>query len=413
MVNPDILPDYYRLKATVLNWLKTMKVPGNEFEYKFSPGTGSSLFTTCFALYILDLFRETDKLTSKKKVNWANYINSFQREEDGLFYPDPIYHPDKERAVFQVSCFCISALCIIDAAPRYRLAIVDRWITKSSVEEYLLQGKCHLGKRGSGNKAMFQAIFLTYEYERTNDERLLKSINNWFDFHDSYQNKFGFWGTGSNGNLYGGLQNAFHQFIVYDYWNRKYCHLEKVAQTAILLQDRDGFFSNLPGGSTCKDYDSIYFLLSFCSNYSLNGIEKTLEKVIEAILSRWNLDGGFCENTLRPFKADSIHKLISFTLSGKNNKIRITRGKHVLQEIIKPKEFKIRNWVKEPQLWGESTLWDTWFHCLSIADIACFVDKGNYECYRFHKNIGIGTNSNKEIIQLRPHRNTSGKVISL
>jgi hypothetical protein len=396
------LPDFYELKSTVLGWLNSLRVCKSGFEYRFSQSTGSSLFTTCFALYILDLFHETDSLTLKEKEEWANYINTFQCEEDGLFYPNPLYHPDKERDVFQATCFCLSALSILESEPKYRISIVNNWRNKENVEQYLKERGCHLGKGGSGNKAMFQAIFLTHEFERGKESDLLESINTWFDFHNRYQNSFGFWGKGRQGQFYKGLQNALHQFVIYEYWNRAYPRIEKVAHTALKLNDQEGFFSHLPGGDSCKEYDALHFLLYFYQDKS-NLIEPVLEKATRAIKTRWNEDGGFCENPTRPFKSDYV-RLIAFIFNAKSNDIRINRGINVFRELIKPQKNNTRKWIKESQPWGESTLWDTWFRCLSIAEVSVFIDNNNYKKYRFHKHIGLGFNQNqKKELALNPN----------
>lgn len=393
-----ILPDFYELKLTVLKWLESLRICNSGFDYKFSLNTSSSLFTTCFALYILDLFQETDKLSVEEKKEWANYINTFQNEKDGLYYPNPSYHPDKEREVFQASCFCLSALSILDSKPKYRIFIVDQWRTRDNVKQYLKERGCHLGNSGSGNKAMFQAILITHEYEKLKDHELLESIKTWFDFHESCQNNLGFWGKGRQGQLYRGLQNAFHQFVIYEYWNRDYPHLEQVAQTALKLNDQEGFFSHLPGGDSCKEYDALHFLLYY---YHCNStiIEPVLKKVIGAIKTRWNEDGGFCENSTRPFKSNYI-RLMAFIINAQNNEIRITRGINVLKEMIRPMKYNTRKWIKEPQPWGESTLWDTWFRCLSIAEVSCFINNNYYLKYRFHKHIGIGGHRKYQIISV-------------
>ena len=51
----------------------------------------------------------------------------------------------------------------------------------NDVNTYLYERGCHIGNSGSGNKAMFLGIFLTYEYERTGRKDLLDKINAWFD----------------------------------------------------------------------------------------------------------------------------------------------------------------------------------------------------------------------------------------
>jgi hypothetical protein len=391
MENRTSIPVFPVLKSRVINWLNSMKAVEGGFDYNFSPTSGSSLFTSCFALYILDLFRETCMISEEEKLGWAKYINSFQRKEDGLFYPRPIFHPDKERAVFQATSFCLSALKMLGYGPRYPLSIVNKWRKKESVEDYLLQRGCHLGAGGSGNKAMFQAIFLTHEYERKKDPELLNSINVWFDFHNRHQNHNGYWGNGSRGQLYKGMQNAFHQYVVYEYWDREYPRLDIITHAVLKLQDKKGFFSDLPGGSSCKDYDSLHFLLSGHHDGKVIA-EGALINAIEAIKTRWNKDGGFCENPVRPYGAKTFPGLLYFIITGKNHEIRVTRAKEVAREIIKPKKYKSRNWVETPHPWAESTLWDTWFCCMSIAEVLCHFTSDNFEKFKFPDHIGIGYN---------------------
>lgn len=85
MNKPQKFQDYLFLRSRILQWKKSMRISPDRFEYRFSQNSGSSTFTRCFALFILDLFKETDSLCDE--------------EEDGLFYPD------KEAAVFLASCF--------------------------------------------------------------------------------------------------------------------------------------------------------------------------------------------------------------------------------------------------------------------------------------------------------------------
>ncbi len=394
---PASFPEHSDLKAKVIDWTWEMRI-NSSYEFKFSPTSGSSIFASCFALYILDLFKETDNLSREEKDNWTDYINSFQNEKDGLFYPDPILHPDKERAVFQLTCFCLSALDILGSAPKNRLSIVDKWKTEAETRDYLFARKVHLGKGGSGNKAMFQAIMLTHEYEKTKDEKLLIGMNTWFDFHDQYQNNYGYWGVASKRSLYSGVQNAFHQFVIYDYWKRNYSNIDFVAKTAVRLQDRAGFFAPVSGGGACKDYDAIHYLLASQKTANSAKGKIALKKALRAVNKCWNQDGGFCENIYRPLQSYKILHYFVLASSGYDWSIWLTRLKHIAKDLIRKQEKKSRKWVPENQSWNESTLWDTWFRSLSIAEILCFFNPENYDKYRFHKHIGIGyksTSNNK------------------
>jgi hypothetical protein len=381
-------PDYDELRIRVLDWLETLKVVGREFDYRFSLTSGYSLFTTCFALFILDLFRQTDTFSKTEKKNWAAYINSHQKEEDGLFYPNPILHPDKERAVFQASCFCLSALSILDEKPNYRLSVVDRWKSAEAVKTYLIEREAHLGKGGSGNKAMFQAIFLTHEYEKTRDVALRNAIEAWFCFHERYQNRIGFWEKGA---LYAGLQNGFHQYMIYEYWNREFPKLDKVIKIAINLQNYEGFFAPYLGGSACYDQDALHVILSSPEIIKKRKIPvEFFEKTINGINKCWNSDGGFCENAIKPYNLHHTSYIVTHIFDGKGIFLKFERMKAHIKEVIRKKKYHERKWVNEGQLWDESTLWDTWFRSLSLVEVGFLMDKKVKNNFRFHKHIGIG-----------------------
>jgi len=380
------------IREPVLKWLETLRIDGSRFRYRFSKTSGDSLFTTCFALFILDLFKETDNLSDREKSAWADYIKRFQREEDGLFYPDPVYHPDKERAIFQATCFCLSALSILGEKPKYRLSVVDSWKTNESVEKYLMDRGCHLGYSGSGNKAMFQAIFLTHAYENTGDERLLEAMEDWFAFHNGHQNRRGFWGRGERGRLYAGLQNAFHQYVIYEYWERAYPRIETVAETVLRLQDREGYFAPTPGGDSCKDYDSIHMVLSHPGiGFQIRNKDR-LEKSVLAIMKCRNTDGGFCDKN-KYGRIYNIPYVLLYLLRDTPRDIRRVRSEKIMKSILKRKYQNDRRWVKEKQPFQESTLWDTWFRCLTLAELDCALSNNGFDGFRFHTHIGLGYNA--------------------
>lgn len=381
----------YEIRKTVLKWLDTLRVGGSRVRYRFSRTSGDSLFTTCFALFILDLFKETDNLSETEKKEWADYIKSFQREKDGLFYPDPVYHPDKERAIFQVTCFCLSALSILGEKPKYRLSVVDSWKTIEGVEKYLIERGSHLGHSGSGNKAMFQAILLTHEYENTGDKSLLDAMEAWFAFHNGHQNRNGFWGRGERGRFFAGLQNAFHQFVIYEYWGRKYPRIETVAETILRLQDREGFYAPTPGGDSCKDYDSIHMLLSYPGFVFKISKRERLERSVRAIMQCRNTDGGFCDR-YKYRRIYNIPFLLSHLFRETSRDIRKIRAEKIIKSILKRKYQNDRKWAKEKQSFHESTLWDTWFRCLSLAELYCALSNNGHEEFRFHTHIGLGYN---------------------
>lgn len=381
------------IAGSVIDWLETMKA--SPTEYRMSEGAEATIFTSCFALFILDLFRETDNFTDEEKERWISHIQSCQDEKSGYFKPQTSLHKDQERSWHQLTCFCLSALGILDSEPRFPLRFLERWPTADEVRRYLSEQGCHEGKGGSGNKAMFLGIFLTYEYERTGEENYRSGIDAWFDSHDEHQNSSGFWGNDRQSRYIHGLQNGFHQFVVYFYWNRPLQRLERIIDVALLTQDRDGFFAPTPGGNGCYDYDAIHTLVMAhrLSEYRRRDIEACLERAAAALRTNQNADGGFCQSSKPIATCLDIVRHVPIFFSGHHPYLWYYRLRKTFGCLIRRNTSTLTGWTRKGRRWTDSNLWDTWFRCLALAEIGTIIpfqpDMGLRNA-RFHKAIGLG-----------------------
>lgn len=382
------------IRHKVLSFVMQMQT--DTCQFRMSAKSDSTIFTSCFALFILDVFGQTKKFTDEERQVWVSYIQSFQHGREGYFEPEEYFHSDIERNRYQLTCFCLSALRILNAKPIHQLCFLKQWQTPRNVEDYLIENGCHLGKGGSGNKAMFLAVFLTREYEKTKSPDLLEKIDAWFDFHDRTQNKSGFWGSGRKSHFFHGMQNGFHQMLIYFYWQRKINKLEKIVDIALSLQDCRGFFSPVPGGWPCYDYDAIHILINACKliDYRHRDIKESLEKVFNAISNNINDDGGFCQSRQKPCDFFDLIRNSGIILSGTNPFIWYYRLRRSTAVVVRRQADTIKTgWTREGRKWEESNLWDTWFRCLSLAEIANTVQLENdYHLKEavFHKMIGLG-----------------------
>lgn len=381
-------------KGGVLDWLDSLKIPGEPCRYRFSTNTDATIFCTCFALFVLDLFGQIKKFSTEEKQSWISYIQSFQNKEFGYFEPETYYHNDRERNRYQLTCFCLSALKILNAKPKFSLKFMEQWRTVDDVRKYLYERSCHKGRGGSGNKAMFLAILLTYEYERTLDSGILAMLQVWFSFHDEHQNRKGFWGSSLGSCYLPGLQNGLHQFIIYFYHKMEVPKLNRIVDVALMCQDRQGFFAPTPGGEACYDYDAIHILVNAYrfSNYRHHEIEKSLENAFAAILQNQNSDGGFCRSKERPESTINIIKHLPFCVSGGNPYLWYYRFKKTASATVRSGNI-VTGWTKMGRKWDESNLWDTWFRCLSLAEIANTIELENnfgLDKTNFHRMIGLG-----------------------
>jgi len=383
--------NYDILKKGVLSWLNELKVHDSDYQYRFSKNSSGSIFTSCFALFILDLFNETKNFTEMDRNGWVEHIQQFQNKKQGYFEPKKYYHHDRERNCYQLTCFCLSALDILNAKPLYPLSFVyKKWNNPQDIRKYLKSIGSDIGRGGSGNKAMFVAIFLTYEYLNTRNSTILNNIDSWFDFHNKYQNpRTGVWGTQFEDNYYRSIQNGFHQIIIYDYWNREINFLDKLLSRLQYLQNKDGSFSPIPGGESCFDSDAINLLSIISNRYSNLPNKVFLERSMKNMLANKNTDGGFAESKTFPKNVletlDIIPQVLTYNLD-----LLYIRMKAIGSGLFNNNIYNNTGWVKERRCVYESNLWDTWFRCFGISqlDMLLFPER---DCrYNFHKFIGIG-----------------------
>ena len=378
--------------ANILTWVESLRVPGQNHCYRFTADSEDAIFCSCFALFILDLFRETDKFTDQQRQSWVSCIQSFHNQQTGYYEPGNYYIKDKERSRYQLTCFCLSALGILNSVPLHPLSFVKQWQTPSDVREYLLERGCHKGLPGSGNKAMFQAVFLTYEYERTRDPQLLKKIDAWFEFHDQHQNQNGFWGKDLRSHYLSGMQNGFHQLVLYFYWKRKVPNLKKIIDITLNCQDVAGFFAPTPGGEACYDYDAIHILTTAYNmiDYKRPQRKASLAKAAKAIAGNQNPDGGFCQSKAKMENALDFMKQIPFCLYSRLPYLWYFRSKANISVLLKKRHRIHTGWTKDSRTWYESNLWDTWFRSLALAQISCILNDRDFTDFNFHKTTGLG-----------------------
>lgn len=383
-------------QSKVLQWVSKMQ--NGPVQFKMSAGSGSSIFTSCFALFIFDLFNEVAKWPAERKNTWSEHINSFQDKASGYFLPAGYVGELGAKAIQQLTCFCLSALAILDSFPRYTLDFAKQWSRPDDVCDYLEKTGCFEGKPTTGNMAMFLAVFLTHQYERTGNPSYLACIEAWFRQHEEKQNKTtGFWGAFPANKYYPGFQNAFHQYTIFNYWDRTIPAHKKIVDAVLMLQDAEGHFAPMPGGNGCWDYDAADILINcgYKKSYKIKEIKDALTRLYFAILNDQNQDGGFCESKKKPGSIMSVLSPgnLKFIFTGLDPYLWYYRSRWMLGLARKKREKIIDHWVEKGRAWDQSDLWNTWFRCLTLAEIIKTLDfdtpLSKIE-WKFHNTIGLG-----------------------
>ncbi len=368
-----------KLKENVLKFLD--KCEFNDCNYRLSTNSEISPYATCFAVFTRNLIKDQTLKNDSNKFE-KNIINSIKKEHLKMNL--------RGKPFRQLLCFSLSALSILDESkPALLNDYVKEQLSLYHPDKPLNELGSLEGIPGSGNQAMFYAVFLIHAKKYLDINTSLE-IDNWISNHILYTNSFGLWGKTNNlKHLH--FQNGYHQYEIIDFLGIKNNKLWKYKNQLINLADQYGHFAPIIGGGGCYDYDAIFLLTS--SNIKKDKeLEKILCKIKENLILMQNKDGGFPENKLAKAGIRKFYlPQIFFILKAISRKELFIERLKILLSIHLPKnKFINTHWTKYSRKWNESDLWDTWFRLLAIARIEIFLDNKNLEKWNMINYPGIG-----------------------
>lgn len=367
-------------RRRVLAWLRTLHDPGQPiWQYRFFAGADSTVYTSCFALYLRHLLNDLASLTDSQKGEWIEYLQSFQHEQSGLFIDPsaqqriPDSNHNSEHLSQQLTTFCLNALECLQARPLYPLSFVARWYDKNTLLNWL-NGLNWLNPWNSGNKVMFVGIVLVYNYENFHDERAADALDIWFDWMDRHQKpRNGFWGEGKLSDYFYGMGGFYHQYLVYNYAGRKVHYEERVVDILLKLQQHDGLFFPGNGGGSCDDIDGIDPLVhSYHRNdYRRTEIRTALKKSLDSILKNQKLDGGFSWASRDYTSVRTYWSLLAGHLKHFDAYYWLYCNRKFFGKLYKKRNGSriVTGWSQKHRSEKDSSLFDTWLRCTAIGEI--------------------------------------------
>lgn len=387
--NPD------ELKQDVLNWLESLMVEDTQYgTYKMSDSTEATLFSSCFAIFLKELYNDLKNITPGQRQEWIDLINSWQDEETGFFI-DPWLK--KERVfskylgkahdlayvTWQGTTFCISTLKALGGEIRYPFRFLDEWKNSDKVAAWLQDLDWKKRTWTAGNVAMFLGICLIADYELNNDSKTRDALESFFDWHNNFQDpKTGFWGTNYGTPIHTGLFGAMHQYLLYYYMNRPLKYVEQIIDNTLLIQQPDGLFSSVGGGGACEDLDAVDTLVNMYQHidYRRDDIRKALQKVIIATVNTQNEDGGFpwakryhfgIKDWLRLGLSISRHRNFGYWYHSCKEAV-------LGHSIFWNRPLSPLGWTRTPIPATESYIFAVWFRSLNLALISQVLPENPY-----------------------------------
>jgi len=348
------LDELQRIESRYLKFILSCKI--DDYSFSLTKGGDRSAYATCFAVFGLNTVGE-NALKHIDKEKLSAYLKSSldkQKEKNGIY----------SKQFLQLLCFVFSVFELISINIRDILGeYIEEFVANIDLEHFLDSKGVDTGKPSSGNYAMFAAIVS----HMSNKYKIIESdnIDKWFDYHNGRMNGLGFWCTPSK-ETYTQFQNGYHQYEIYDFFEKEIKNLDEAANLVLALQDSDGHFAPIPGGGGCYDYDAFSILMTA---YSMNSDDKTLkalEKLANAICNEQNSDGGFSESRyFRPFSFKNVFKIIISLL--KPHAQSFPEKLKMILSLSRPQFAKIStHWSLVDRGWNESDMWDSWFRYLII-----------------------------------------------
>jgi prenyltransferase beta subunit len=303
------------ISYNILEFLNKHKVPGKEFEYRYSENTQQpTLYASVYACMTLSLLGRLNTMQDDQKLKWMEYFNSYQNRDDGLFY-DPVVDSTLFRTADwwgarHLALHMISAYTDLGGRPKYQFRFLEKYYNDAQLKSWLDSfdwSKSITHDDDIDNKIMNIGCLLQYQRDIWSDEKagsavaylqkyLMNKINPetgmWgrFDTHDPEQRSRM-------------VQFAYHLFPLFFYDNIQIKHTDKIIQLVMATQNELGGFGVKLNSSACEDIDSIDILirLSPLVPDRKKEIDAALKKALGWVLCNQVDDGGFVFRLNEPF----------------------------------------------------------------------------------------------------------------
>ncbi len=294
--------DFQSIKKETLKYLKSLQVDNEFFKYKFSASQQiENIYSSAYACLVLDMYGEIQNLSDEEKTKWIKYFDSFQRENDGLWYDKNLanehYDDSDWWGARHLAIHMIAAYTALGALPKYKINFVKKYYDTNIIKTWL-DGFDWNGffdhSNDIDNKLMNVMVILQFNRDFYDDTDARKSLDFIYSYLDGKFNpSTGMWGKTptTKYELSRTVQFAYHLLMPYFYDKKEISFSDKILELTLKTQNRLGGYGEKLNSSACEDIDSVDILLYLGKDDEK--IEESIKKAFVWILSNQNEDGGF------------------------------------------------------------------------------------------------------------------------
>lgn len=254
---------YRRVKASSLEFVRAMSIPGAPGRHRKEPGGGESFYGSYHGLHILDMFGEPGGTSAEDLESWADYIRVdqspvgfFAGTEDArsrdlsIDDMEPYWHYTRGH---------LWALRILDRAPRYPLRFLEPLLDPQALYRWVKHydwSNCW----AAANQvlACATALFAARDWFGAADVNTAMEKGMYPALEELLDTNTGFWGTQLGADLSNGLFGTIHVAPIYFACGWPLSAVDRNVDSTLESQLADGSF--WPGGSDCPDFDGAYMM---------------------------------------------------------------------------------------------------------------------------------------------------------
>lgn len=301
--------DFSVFKKEILEYVESVRC--GEFAYKYSASRKHPvLYASIYAVMLEGLLGVLDKRTPEELRHWADYLNSFQNPDDGLFY-DPALAGDAYEHLgiwnegwgkHHLMGHIIIAFARLGHRPKYPLRYLEKYYDRDYLMEWMDSFDFSEDVWTASN--YFMNLFTVLEYSRDylEDPCAGVAIDTMLKWLKDKQNpETGMWHATPMSELdhLGKLKvvrAAYHYFPLFEYEGVEIPYADKIVENILPLQNGWGGWAVEHGNSgACEDIDAVEPLIR-CASATPDKADEIKSALIRSIiwqLACRNADGGF------------------------------------------------------------------------------------------------------------------------
>lgn len=306
--------DIHAIRQKTLGYVESMRFKDEPYgRYRYAEGMDKpTLYSSTYAAMTRHLYRDLGTLTDKQRMDWIDYIQSFQ-DEDGL-YRDPVifgqgwYEGDPEWCGRRhLTCHVVTALKCLGATAKKPMTFLDPFMEKDYLVSWMEERDWAKNVDFVGNEVLNLGTLIQYARDFQNNKKCAAAFKTMTELmNTNFMNpKSGLWGElnlSDNKELSRSVQAAYHLWLLYFYDSIPVPYSGKALGYILKTQNSAGGFGqgvhnpdNPLNSSACEDIDSIDPLARLLHEEKGNKEEivSVLKTGLDRVLVNLNPDGGY------------------------------------------------------------------------------------------------------------------------